>query len=362
MTALAFDESEALAASLRKVLQDRHDFAGARATALHEPADRLPALWRHLSDLGLNGLVVPESHGGVGGGMADLQRVQRELGRALAVSPWFESMLCARVLLQAATAAQQDAWLASLVDGSMPLALAHREDDSPGGQAVVRAQLEGDTWTLHGRKTTVLHAGAVQRYLVSAADADSGERWFMVDAVQAGISRDSYRLVDGSWAADVRFDAASGELLAGGSATDIADDLRAAAIAGLIAEAVGMAEAALEMTVQHLRTRQQFGQPLGENQSLRHRAAEMFIALEQARSAAEMALEAVDGESPPEQAAQAQLVACEALTWCLQQAIQLHGGMGMTAELPVGHFYLRMLVINALTGGAPAAIAQLVRA
>jgi alkylation response protein AidB-like acyl-CoA dehydrogenase len=186
---------------------------------------------------------------------------------------------------------------------------------------------------------------------------DGTGSWFMVDAAQPSIHRESYRLVDGCWAADVHFAGTTAELLQGGpaSAGDVETELRVTAIAGYIAEALGAAEAALTMAVQYLRARQQFGQPLGEFQTLRHRVAEMYIAQEQARSAAEMALEAATESEPHERirrASQAQLVASEALTWMLQQAIQLHGGMGMTEELPVGHFYRRMLVINALTGGA----------
>jgi len=357
MNSISVEDSVSLADSLRKLLQEHYDFAGARRHELAAGPDRLPSIWPKLLDLGLGSLLLPEAHGGFGGGPADLQRVQREFGRALLVSPWFDTALCTRGLLLGAEPAQQDALLRTLADGSQPMAFA----DAPGAEPV-RARRTDRGWVLDGCRTPLLHADAVQRYLVSARLPDGQTGWFVVDAAQPAVRRTPFRLVDHSWAADVRFDAAAGTKLD----RDVPPaTLRATAVAGYCAEAQGMAEAALEATVQYLRTRRQFGQALGEYQALRHRVAEMYIALEQLRSAADLALEAALADAAANQerqAAQALLIASDAATWILQQAIQLHGGMGMTEELAVGHYYRRMLVINALSGGAPAALASLVRA
>lgn len=367
MSSLSVEESTSLADSLGKLLQDRYDFARSRAEQLAAPRECLPPIWSSLVELGLTALIVPEAQGGFGGGVADLQRVQRELGRSLVVSPFPGSALCARALVLVGTAAQQGMWLPKVADGSIVIALAETEEPAlDAGLAPTRVRLSDNGWRLDGRKATVLHAEAATHYLVAAKLPEGGTAWFVVDAQQAGIHRRSYRLVDNAWAADVIFDGARGEKLGGDSLQHavVSGDLRSWAIASYCAEALGAGEAALAMTVQYLRTRKQFGQPLGDYQALRHRVAEMHIALEQARSAAEMAREAASGGSADREvrAAQAQLVASEALTWLLQQAIQLHGGMGMTEELAIGHYYRRILVINALTGGASSALARLMEA
>lgn len=369
MTELSREDSASLADALRKALQDRYAFAAGRKEDMATGPERLPAVWQLLCGLGLNGLMLPEVHGGFGGGVTDLQRVQRELGRALVVAPWFDSMLSAQAVLLTGTPEQQQALLPALAAGELSMALA--EDEALGlaaSRQATNASPEGAGWRVDGAKASVFNAGAVDRLLVSATVAGGETAWLVVPSKQAGVRQRSYRLVDGSWTADLVLDGARGELLGPlDTARQFAAlrSVRLLAVAGRCAEALGAAEAALEMTVQHLRTRKQFGQPLGDYQALRHRVAEMYIALEQARSAMELALEAVEAIDPAEairRSAQAQLVATEAVTWILQQAIQLHGGMGMTEELAVGHYYRRMLVLNALTGGAPVALAHLMQA
>jgi alkylation response protein AidB-like acyl-CoA dehydrogenase len=369
MTELSREDSAALADALRKALQERYAFGTGRKQELATGPERLPAVWQLLSGLGLNGLMLPEAHGGFGGGVADLQRVQRELGRALVLAPWFDAMLGAQAVLLAGTPEQQRTLLPALAAGELSMALAQEEDAglAAAGHAT-SARPDGAGWRVDGAKTCVFHPGAVDRLLVSATVADGQTAWIVVPSKQPGVRHSGHRLVDGSWTADLVLDGARGEMLGPPDAARQSAALRTVrllAVAGRCAEALGAAEAALEMTVQYLRTRKQFGQPLGDYQALRHRVAEMYIALEQARSAAELALEAVEAIDPAQaerSAAQAQLVAAEAVTWVLQQAIQLHGGMGMTEELPVGHYYRRMLVLNALTGGPAAALARLAQA
>ncbi|QHE88115.1 acyl-CoA dehydrogenase family protein [Hydrogenophaga sp. BPS33] len=362
MSTLSTEDSASLGDALQRLLQDRYGFADARRRDLTTPAERLPVIWAPLVELGLTGLVVPEAQGGFGGGPADVQRVQRELGRALVVSPWLGVALCAHAIQHAASAAQQGAWLPAIAEGRMTVALA-RDDVQALNETPVPAlaQAANGGWRLDGRKANVLHASAVSHLLVSACLTDGSAAWFLVDAAQAGVERQSHRLVDHAWSADVSFANAQAERL-DAPAPNLDGGLRALEVAACCAEMVGGAEAALELTVQYLRTRQQFGQPLGDYQALRHRVAEMAIALEQLRSAEALALEATEAQAPAEQTrlgAQALLVGSESATWVQRQAIQLHGGMGMTEEFAVGHHYRRQLVINALTGGEAAALSAL---
>ncbi len=367
MTSLSTEDSASLGDALRRLLQDRYGFADARRRDLATPAEALPSVWAPLVELGLTGLVVPQAHGGFGGGASDLQRVQSELGRALVVSPWLGVALGAQVIQRAASPAQQTAWLGALAEGRMTLALAQAETPAFGDQPEpTRAQPSNGGWRIEGRKSNVLHAAAVSHWLVSARHPDGDIAWFLVDAAQAGIDREQHRLVDHSWCADVVFNGVAAERLdAPLSATEraaLATQLRAVEIAAYCAEMAGGAQTALDLTVQYLRTRQQFGQALGDYQALRHRVAEMAIAMEQLRSAEELALEACAAAESTEQtrlSAQALLIGCEAATWIQRQAIQLHGGMGMTEEFAIGHHYRRQLVINALTGGETAALSAL---
>ena len=368
MTALTREDSAALGDALRKVLQDHYDFGGARRRALAGGPNELPPLWHRLAALGLTGLLLPETHGGFGAGAADLQQVQAELGRALVVAPWFDGVLAAQAILLAGTPAQRDAWLPG-AQPSGPMAWAGLPPaDGPGGASPLRARRTATGWQLDGGLASVPHAGCCARLVVAAQLPQEGAAWFVVDGGAPGLERSEHRLLDNGWAADLRFAQTAAELLGPGDVAPAPERaaqqqmLQALAGAGRLAEAVGSAQAALEDTVRHLRTRKQFGQALGDYQALRHRVAEMYIALEQARSAADLALQAVDGEPAlrSRRAAQAQLVGCETVTWILQQAIQLHGGMGMTDELAVGHRYRRMLVLNVLSGGASGALASLV--
>jgi alkylation response protein AidB-like acyl-CoA dehydrogenase len=368
-TALSLEDRDSLAGALRKALQERYGFAAGRRQAMNDGPDRLPRVSQLLTELGLSGLMLPESAGGFGGAVVDMQRVQRELGRSLVVCPWFDTWLGAQVVLRAGG---QEALLAAVSAGSISMALAVQEDSGVGQSEapLTSARPEGGVWCIDGVKTCVFHAGAVDRLLVHAAVADAGETWFLVSPDQPGVRQlRSYRLVDGNWAADLKFVRARAEGLAapvpGDPLAGIGGAIGLLAAAGRNAELLGGCEAALELTVQHLRTRSQFGQSLGEYQALRHRVAEMYIALEQIRSAAEMASEAMEsfdrGEaaSALRRSAQARLVAFEAAAWMLQQAIQLHGGMGMTEELAIGHYYRRLLVLQAVGGGASDALASL---
>ncbi len=362
MSTLSTEDSASLGDALQRLLQDRYGFMDARRRDIATRENALPSIWSSLVELGLTSLVVPEAQGGFGGGPADIQRVQRELGRALVVSPWLGIALASQVMRHAASAAQQDAWLGAIAEGRMTVALArdHAQGLNETPTPATAPTADGG-WQINGRKADVLHAGAVSHLLVSARQPDGGTAWFLVDAGQEGIDRACHRLVDQAWSSDVAFHNARAERLEA-PAVNLDGALRALEVAAYCAEMVGSAEASLTLTVQYLRTRQQFGQPLGDYQALRHRVADMAIALEQLRSAEVLALEATETQASAEQrrlSAQALLVGCESATWIQRQAIQLHGGMGMTEEFAVGHHYRRQLVINALTGGEGAALSAL---
>ncbi len=375
MTPLPPDDCAAITDSVRRLLAERHAFGAGRKADVNVGPDALPPLWRDLADIGLCGLMIESAHGGIEAAEADVVQVQQVLGAALAVSPWLQNLLCAQLVRRIAEPALRDALLPALADGSRALAWLDLATGTTAHTAQARPQAEG--WALDGDCAAAPFAAAVSDLLVTAWQADGTLGCFLVDPRGAGVALVPHRLVDGSWSATVRLRAAAARRLAGHGGDEPGDGAKAAgnasaaahvqavralALAGLCAEAAALGEAALAATVQHLRVRQQFGQPLADYQALRHRVAEMYVALEQARSAGTLALEACEAWRDPDAAAdaqrlgaQAQLVMAESVTWLLQQAIQLHGGMGMTQDLPVGHFYRRMLVINALTGGASAA-------
>ncbi|VTU24416.1 Acyl-CoA dehydrogenase fadE12 [Variovorax sp. SRS16] len=366
MSTLSHDERASLADALSRVLARQYGFASGRRQNLAIAPEQLPPIWSTLSELGLHAVMVSPDFGGFGGGADEIQLVQRQFGRSLLVAPWFQVAICAHAVARAGSPTQQGALLPPLSDGRAVMVLADRDavelDAEP---KVTQAHDTARGWRLEGRKTAVLHAGLATHYLVPAVTPNGGTGLFVVDSSAVGIGCHLSRLVDGSWSGDLRFESVDAQPLEGLSLQhhgEVYRSTEALAIAGVTADALGACEAALEMTVQHLRTRKQFGQSLGDYQALRHRVAEMYIELEQVKSACDLAAEAVEGVDsvqPTRGTAQALLVMSQSATWILQQAIQLHGGMGMTDEVAVGHCYRRMLVLNARWGDTREALARL---
>src|SRR5262249_40337785 len=289
------DEQRLLKESVERLLADRYSFE-ARQRFMDEPTGWSRALWRNYAELGLLGLPFEDRHGGVGGGPVETMIVMEAFGRALALEPFFATVVLGGGLLRlGADEAMRAALVPKVAAGDLLLAFAHAERQSRYDLADIAttARRDGADYVLDGAKSLVIHGDCADKLSVSAGL--SGERrdrdgiaLFVVDADAAGLSRRGYPTVDGLRAAEV---ALSGVRVASdrvvgepGKAFPLIAHVVDIAIAALAAEAVGAMAAMHEMTVDYLKTRKQFGVPIGAFQVLQHRAAEMLIALEQARS------------------------------------------------------------------------------
>jgi alkylation response protein AidB-like acyl-CoA dehydrogenase len=320
--------------------------------------------WARLAEMGVLGLPFAEEDGGAGAGPVEVAIVAEEIGRVLAPEPFVEAVVLAGGLVAAVgTAKQRAEVLAGLADGAVVPAFAHAEPGtrwSPAASAV-RATADGNGWRLSGVKEPVPN-GARADVLVVSAVAGGTTRLFLVRGDAEGLTRTGYRTHDGGRAAKVAFDGTPAELLGEGDGDRTGDIERAQAAARIAYanEAVGAMETALSMTAEYLRTRKQFGVTLNRFQALTFRAADMYVSLELARSTALWAVLVQDAGGDVVQAAdRARLQTSRAGRHIGKEAIQLHGGIGMTAEYEVGHHLSRLTAIDHLLGDGDWALARL---
>jgi pimeloyl-CoA dehydrogenase small subunit len=364
------DEQRLLKDSVDRLIADRYDFE-ARKKHRQETEGFSAEIWSRYAELGLLGLPFTESQGGFGGGPVETMIVMEAFGRGLILEPYFATVVLGGGLLRrAASEAQQAALIPGIVDGSLKLAFAHIERHSRYDLADVSttAKRDGDGWVLSGAKSVVLHGDCADRLIVTARTA-GGQRdrggigLFLVDARAEGVARRGYPTQDGLRAAEITLSGARAEVLgdpAGG--LPVAEHVVDEAIAALCAEAVGTMASMQELTVEYLKTRKQFGRAIGEFQVLQHRAVDMLVAVEQARSMATFAGMMATETNPLERAramsaAKVQIGRSGRLVG--QEAIQLHGGIGMTQEYKVGHYFKRMTMIDMLFGDADAHLTRL---
>ena len=321
--------------------------------------------WARLAELGLLGVNIPEADGGLGGGPVETLLIMQQFGRALVVDPYVSNAVIAVALLTEEPAGDRRTHLLEqIAAGSCRVSIAALEPDARFDLSQVRtaAKAEGAGFLLSGRKAVVMHGDTADQLIVSARTAGSagethGISLFLVGADSPGINIRGFPTIDGQRSAeidftDVHIDQAAllGRLHEGAEPLERAVDR---GIAALCAEAVGAMEKLLELTAEHLRTRKQFGQPIGKFQVLQHRVADMAIALEQARSMAVLAAAKVDVADRVERrraisAAKAMAGRCGRLVG--QHAVQLHGGMGMTDEIPIGYYFKRLTAIDVTWG------------
>ena len=369
------DEQRLLKDSVERLFASRYDFE-ARKKYLAEPKGWSEALWRHYAELGLLGLPFAEEHGGIGGGPVETMIVMETAGRALAAEPYLATVVLGGgfVRLGASDTAKAEL-LPKVAAGEALLAFAHAERQARYDLADVAAtaRKDGAGYVLDGAKSLVLHGDVADRLIVSAR-LSGGQRerngigLFLVDADAQGVSRRGYPTVDGLRAAEVTLagvrvaaDAVLGEP---GNAFPLIERVVDTAIAALTAEAVGAMAAMNEITVDYLKTRKQFGVPIGNFQVLQHRASEMLIALEQARSMAMLATMMADEPNAAERrkaVSAAKVQIGRSGRFIGQQAVQLHGGIGMTMEYKVGHYFKRVTMIDTLFGDADHHLAALAR-
>lgn len=328
--------------------------------------------WRRFAELGWLGLAMPEDHGGLDGSMVDTAVLMEALGRGLVVEPFLSSVLLGGALLRhGGSAEQQAALIPSLIEGRALFAFAFTERQSRYNLADVEttaraaSDADGDGYVLDGAKGVVMHGASADKLIVSArVSGDSrdqaGISLFLVDGDAMGVSRRGYPTIDGLHGAEVALDgvAVTGGALLGsaGAAYPLIERVVDEASVAICAEAVGVMAVLVDATVEYLKTREQFGAPIGSFQVLQHRAVDMFNALELSRALVYRAAETIsasdDATNRARAASAAKVQVGRAGRLIGQQAIQLHGGMGMTDELSVSHYFKRLTMIGTLFGDA----------
>ena len=340
------DDRRMLADLLGRFVEERYGIAE-RNRAAYGEVGYDPQKWRELADLGILLALFDGDAGGFGGSGFDIMVVFEALGRGLVVEPFLGALMVGQAL--AAAGNRKDA-LAGIMSGEMIAAFAHEEAD---GEVITRAVATANGWRIDGAKGAVIQAEAASLFLVSATvDEDDEPSLFLLPAGTAGLAIHGYGLVDGGRAGDVSLTAVEVEpdSLVGpaGKGGAVIERALGVGLLALSAEALGAMIAAKDMTVEYLRTRQQFGVPIGKFQALQHRMAALLIEIEQARSAVINAAAAMT-ESP--QARERALSAAKYTvgrtgTLVSEEAIQLHGGIGMTWELPLSHYAKRLTMID----------------
>jgi len=319
--------------------------------------------WSRLAEMGLLGLPFAEDDGGMGAGPVEVAIVAEEIGRVLAPEPFIETVVLAGGLVSAVGTAEQRAEiLGGISEGSTIAVFAHAEPRTRWAATAqeVTATQSGDGWTLTGVKEPV-PSGARADLLVVSAVVDGGTGLYLVQGDAAGLTRTAYRTHDGTRAANVRFDGTPAQQLGeGGDQTAAIERALAEARIAYGHEAIGAMDTALRTTADYLKTRKQFGVTLNKFQALTFRAADMYVSLELARSVALWASMVQDAGGDVVAAAdRARLQVSRAGRHIGEEAIQLHGGIGVTAEYSVGHYTSRLIAIDHLLGDGDWAAARL---
>jgi pimeloyl-CoA dehydrogenase small subunit len=360
------EEQRLLKESVDGLLTDAYDFEQ-RKKYMKEQGGWSQAVWSKLAEQGLLGLPFAEADGGFGAGGVETMIVMEALGRALVLEPYLATVVIAGGFLRhGGSPEQKAAHIPAIIDGSKTFAFAQLEKNSRYDlfDVATTAKKKGAGWVIDGEKFVVLNGEAADTLVVTARTKGSqrdksGIGVFLVPADAKGITKKTYPTQDGFRAADITFtgvevgaDAVIGDPENGLPLIErVADETRTA----LCAEAVGAMDESLKTTVEYIKTRKQFGVPIGSFQVLQHRAADMFVALEQARSMSMYATMASEFDNAKERAtavAAAKVQIGKSLRFVGQQSIQLHGGIGMTMEAKIGHYFKRLTMIENTLGDA----------
>ena len=372
------DEQRQLKDSLDRLLADSYGELTKRHGYMKEPKGYSAALWKQYADLGLLAVPFAEEHGGLGQGLTETMIIAEGFGRALALEPYLATVVLAGgALRHSGNDALLKELVPAIVEGRTTLALAHQERQARYDVADTATTARSDGkggYTLEGEKAVVLHGDHADKLIVTArAQGGRADRGgiglFLVDAKASGVTRRGYPTQDGMRAADVTLSAVrvGPEAVVAGpdKGLGVLERVIDEAIAALSAEAVGAMGGLQELTVDYLKTRKQFGVPIGSFQVLQHRAVDMLTALEQARSmayyATMMAAEPDAGQRRKAMSA-AKVQIGRAAKHIGQEAIQLHGGIGMTMEYKAGHYFKRLTMIDMAFGDADHHLRELARA
>ena len=360
------DEQRQLRDTLQRYIAKQYTFEARRKLAQTE-AGFSREHWQAFADLGLLALTLPEAHGGLGGNAIDTMVAMEALAPALVLEPYLATaVICGGLIADAGSDAQKDALLSALGAGELLSAFAHYE---PGtryelNHVATTAKVDGDGYILNGAKTVVSAGDQADRLIVSARTAggirdNTGISLFVVDRAASGIGVHGYPTQDGTRAAGITLTGvrvgADARLGGAGNALPLIEHAIDRGIAALCGEAVGLMAALNAATLEYLKTREQFGGPIGRFQALQHRMVDMFIAAEEARSMAILASVGVQSADPAERRRTVSMAKArigQSSRFVGQQAVQLHGGMGVTDDLVVSHWFKRLTTIDLLFGDA----------
>lgn len=367
------EEQSILRDSLDRLLADTYGFEE-RRRHMASPEGWSPDMWSRYAEMGLMALPFAEADGGLSGTPVETMIVMESLGRALALEPYFSTVVLGGSALRFGGDDDQHAeYIPAVAEGALKLAFAQTERHSRYDlhHVETRAEKSGSGFAITGRKSVVIHGDSADRLVVTARTAggardEAGIGVFLVDATAPGVTVRGYPTQDGTRAAEITFEGVGiGADAVLGDAEDGLPLVRRivdAGIAALCAEAVGVMSSLHALTVDYLKVRKQFGVPIGSFQVLQHKAVDMFVALEQSRSMALFATMMADSGDETERgramhAAKAEIGRNGRLAG--ENAIQLHGGVGMTMEYAVGHYFKRATMIDATLGDADHHLRQL---
>ena len=360
------EEQQLLANSVKQFIAKDYTFE-ARKEIINSATGYSDRVWSTFAEMGLLGLPFASQYGGFGGGAVDLMPVMEAIGEGLIVEPYLATVgLGGQFIARGGTAAQKKALLPAVVEGKLKLAFAQSERGARYdlSHVTVRAQKTEGGYTLEGEKCVVIHGPCVDKLIVSARTAGKetssrGVSLFLLDCNTPGVSLKTYRTVDNLRAADIRFSGVNvpADALIGkeGKALALIEEVVDYATALLCCEAVGAIKFANDATLEYLKTRKQFGVPIGSFQVLQHRMVDMMISYEQAKSMASLAcvkVDSADAEERKRVISAAKIKIADACRHVSQESVQLHGGMGMTEELKVSHTFRRLTTIAQTFGDA----------
>ncbi|MFM0096599.1 acyl-CoA dehydrogenase family protein [Paraburkholderia nemoris] len=344
-----------------RFIQQEYGFETRREIAASEEGFSR-ARWQDYADLGWLGLMLPEDVGGLACSFVETAIVMEAFGRGMVLEPFVQTaLLCSAIIDRSGSDAKRQALLPAVIEGRLLLALADSEAGSRfklgcGDRTVARKTAGG--YLLSGAKTLVMAGGSADQLLVTARLNEQAEDLaiFVLDRRAAGVTCRTYRLLDGSCAADIEFRDveldASSLLVASDRAREVLEVATGLATLASVAEMLGVMEAVMDITAEYIKARVQFGQPIGKFQALQHRMAEMFVAVQETRSILYCGIAHLDRPATERSRviSAGKAVAGRASRFVCAQGIQLHGGMGITEEYQVGHYFRKMTMMEKLYG------------
>ena len=358
-------EQEQLRDTVNRLIEREYEFNKQRHAIIHSQPGYSEKVWQSMADIGLLGIGIEEAHGGFGGNAVDTMMVMEVLGAGLVVEPYLATVvLGANLIRLAGSDSQKSSLLPQVVDGKLKLAFAHSEAGARYNLSQVSsvARKDQNGYELNGEKIVVLHGDCADKLIVSAKDGND-IALFLVDKNAKGIKLIGYKTIDNQCGANIRFDNVRVDSAAifPGNAIKAIEHASDIANAALVAEAVGAMGALQKATLEYLKTRRQFGVPIGKFQALQHRMVDMLMYLELSRSMAYLVSVKVQSDDVNERqrfVAAAKNAVGRYGRLIAQEAIQLHGGMGITDELSASHYFRRLTAIDATLGDADHQLAR----